>query len=169
VSATAEALPFTGLGFAAVTVAQAFHWFDATAALAELLRVLRPGGVLAVVYNVRDESVAWVRELTDLVEHHSGGRPYGDQRERPWGEVVADAGGFGSGVVHRFDNPVRSSHRALLERVRSTSFVAVMPDDARERLMAEVGALVARTPELAGEAAFVYPHVTEVHLWPARP
>lgn len=165
VSATAEALPFVDGGFAAVTVAQAFHWFDAASALAEIRRVLRAGGVLAMVFNVRDETVPWVRELTDLVEAHSGGRPYGDPRDGSWEDVVARAGGFGPPSATRVDNPVRSSPQALLDRVRSTSFVAVMAEDARERLLTDVRELVARTPGLTGEAAFVYPHVTEVIMW----
>jgi SAM-dependent methyltransferase len=49
----------TGLGDASValvTVAQAFHWFDADAALAEFHRVLRPGGHVATLWNLRAES-----------------------------------------------------------------------------------------------------------------
>lgn len=41
---------------ALVTVAQAFHWFDADAALAEFHRVLRPGGHAAALWNLRAES-----------------------------------------------------------------------------------------------------------------
>jgi SAM-dependent methyltransferase len=39
-----------------VTVAQAFHWFDAEAALAEFHRVLKPGGHVAAIWNLRGES-----------------------------------------------------------------------------------------------------------------
>ncbi len=48
-------------------VAQAFHWFDAPRALDEIARVLLPGGVLGLVWNLRDDAVAWVAELTEAL------------------------------------------------------------------------------------------------------
>ncbi len=165
VAAVAESLPFVSGHFAGLTVAQAFHWFDAGAALKECARVLREDGVLALLFNVRDESVPWVARLTELMEEHSGGRPYTDRRERSWEEVVADSGLFGTPIVERFANPVGSSPRALLDRVRSTSFVAVMEPDAREVLLGEVSELMRNTPELAGRETFEYPHITESYLW----
>ena len=43
-----------------VTVAQAWHWFDKPAAGAEFLRVVRPGGVIGLLWNVRDDAVGWM-------------------------------------------------------------------------------------------------------------
>ena len=51
----------------AVTIAQAWHWVDPPAASAEIARVLRPGGQLAVIWNVRDQAVDWVARWTDIV------------------------------------------------------------------------------------------------------
>ena len=56
---TAEGLPLPDSCADAVTAASAFHWFRPVEALAEVARMLRPGGQLAVVYGKRD----WESEL----------------------------------------------------------------------------------------------------------
>ena len=163
VRAMAEALPFAASVADVLTVGQAFHWFSSGAALAEAARVLRPGATLALLWNVRDESVPWVRELTDLVEARTGGRPYSDHRERDWIDVVAESGRFGEGRSERFANPVQATVDGVLERVRSTSFVAVLSPVEREALLGEVAELLDRHDQLRG--TFEYPHDTVVHLW----
>ena len=49
---TAEAIPLPDASVDAGFVAEAFHWFDAAAAARELARVIRPGGMLRLVFNV---------------------------------------------------------------------------------------------------------------------
>ena len=65
--ATAEAIPLTSRSVDIVACAQAFHWFDHEQAMPEIARVLRPGGVLALVWNERDERIPWVRRLGELI------------------------------------------------------------------------------------------------------
>jgi SAM-dependent methyltransferase len=60
---TAEAIPLANESVGAVTFGQAWHWVDVVAASAEAARVLKPGGVLGLIWNVRDESVDWVLAL----------------------------------------------------------------------------------------------------------
>ena len=55
-SGQAEAIPLGDATVDAVVCAQAFHWFATPAALAEIVRVLRPGGQLGLIWNVRDET-----------------------------------------------------------------------------------------------------------------
>ena len=70
---TAEAIPLEDGTVDAVFVAEAFHWFDAARAVAEMERVLRPGGGVAVLYNRRDwaaQDAAWQRESHAAFEAH---------------------------------------------------------------------------------------------------
>ncbi len=91
---------------------------DHRRALAEAERVLNPRGLLALIWNARDDSVQWVHELTDLIERRSGGRPYSDHREQRWEDVVSGAGGFSHLSTTRYANPVASSVEGVVERVR---------------------------------------------------
>jgi SAM-dependent methyltransferase len=52
----AEATGLPGASIALVTVAQAFHWFDLDRTLAEFHRILRPGGHVTAIWNLRAES-----------------------------------------------------------------------------------------------------------------
>lgn len=69
VTVTAGTAEATGLpdGCAdAVVAAQSWHWFQEADALAEVERLLRPGGALALVWNTYDTSVPWVRDFQDI-------------------------------------------------------------------------------------------------------
>lgn len=161
--ALAEDLPFGDATVDAVTVAQGFHWFDAPRALAEIARALRPDGLLLLVWNVRDESVPWMRRWTDLVHDVAGGRPYSDHREQPWTEVVARSGLFTPLRSERLDNPFPTSRELVLERTRSTSYVAALDPGPREELLASIGRLVDTDPDTAGRDTFTFPNLTDLH------
>lgn len=153
----AEALPLADACVHAYTAAQAFHWFDPGAALDEAARVLAPGGWLFLIWNVRDETVPWVAALTALVESRAGGRPYEDHRDGSIEALVAASRRFGAVEASRHPNPVPAGVEAVVDRVRSTSFVASMDREPREALVAETRELLAEHG-LVGE--FAYPHET---------
>lgn len=160
---TAESIPMADGSCAAVTVAQAFHWFDEQPALAEIHRVLVPDGVLLMVWNVRDESVRWVRRWTDVVNTMSGGRPYSDHRERPWAEVVAASGRFTPLQSRRVRSDFRTTPAAVVERTLSTSFVAALDDEPRQAVLDAVAGILADDEDTAGRASFVFPNMTDIH------
>ena len=63
---TAEQVPLPDASVDAVVVGQAWHWFDAEKALAEVRRVLRPGGVLGLLWNIFDDRLPWIADLVAL-------------------------------------------------------------------------------------------------------
>lgn len=145
VDGTAEAIPLADASVDVVTVAQAFHWFDALAALAEIARVLRPDGRLAILWNERDESTAWVAEMSRVIRWHE--RTVSRYQHTAWDEVVAASGAF-TELLERvlpWEQPM--TRDLLADRVRSISYIAAMPTAERERLVSEVVALAARRAE----------------------
>jgi SAM-dependent methyltransferase len=150
----AEDLPLPDASVDAVTVAQAFHWFDVDRAAAEITRVLRPGGGLAVLFNERDSSEPWVAALSAVL-HVDRGSPFPVGTD--WRGVLADTGRFppAERASFRFEQWLTADD--LEHMVRSRSYVASMSEERRAPLLAEVRALVARFPE-----PFPMPYVCDV-------
>lgn len=161
VDGTAEALPLDDASVDAVTVAQAFHWFDAPVALGECHRVLRLGGWLVLVWNVRDTSVPWVERFGELLVEAGGAKPYEEGTD--WAAVVAAHGGFTVLEERRFANDQEVTPDDLVARAASTSFVSALPDDERAAALARVRSLTDTHPDLAGRTTFTFPHHTVVH------
>lgn len=142
---TAERLPLPDASVDAVTVAQAFHWFDAEAALREIAWVLRPGGGLGLIWNERDDREPWVAELSRLVRgDERGERRVPSTTEVDWAARIA-ALDVPFGPVSRYDTTYRQpmGPGTLVARVLSTSSVASLPPAERERLAVSVRDLVA--------------------------
>jgi ubiquinone/menaquinone biosynthesis C-methylase UbiE len=142
---TAEAIPLPDASVDVVSVAQAFHWFDAPEALTEIARVLRPGGGLAILWNERDESTPWVAEMSRIIRWHE--RTVSRYQHLDWTEIVAASGRFTplQEEATRWEQPM--TRDLLADRVRSISYIAAMPEPERERHAADVVALVNRLPE----------------------
>ncbi|GAA4402531.1 class I SAM-dependent methyltransferase [Tsukamurella soli] len=92
---TAESLPFQDAEFDAVVLGQAWHWVDPVTGSREIGRVLRDGGVLGLIWNLRDDSDAWARRLDAIMpegkaqEMLAAGTPpvrapFGESEERVW-------------------------------------------------------------------------------------
>jgi SAM-dependent methyltransferase len=161
---TAEALPLADRSVDAVTVAQAFHWFDPPVALAEMRRVLRPGGHLFLVWNTRDRGHDWVREFGDLlVDGPDLERPYDSYYDVDYAGLVADAGGFTPVELwtHDWDQPCDPD--LLVARAESVSVVGSLPPDDKQRVLDRIRHLAATHPALAGRDRFPFPYTTRVY------
>ena len=141
---TAESIPLPAASVDAVTVAQAFHWFDAEAALAEIHRVLRPGGGLGLVWNAMDVRLEWVAVLQELVGGVRGPAPqYGGS---PWRDAFRSSRLFTPLTERTFDFVQELDEDGLVDRIASTSYVAALPEAERQRLIGQVRTLAAGVP-----------------------
>ena len=133
VAATAESIPVRSRSVDVVVCAQSFHWFDHDAALEEIARVLRPGGVISLVWNTYDVGIPWVRRLKKLISpaENDGTMPL----------MSTPHFGFVEQTEFRF----WQNHNAatLADLARSVSHVSTMSEPDREKVLAEVAALYA--------------------------
>ena len=164
VGATATALPFRAESQRAVVAAQAFHWFATPEAVAELRRVLADEGVMVLVWNRRDESVPWVKELSGMLVGGSEGVPR--YKDGSWRRVIEGSGLFGAlwqaSFAHAQEGPVAE----IEDRVASISYVAAMAEERRRELLGRVRALAEANRGPGGTV--VLPYRTEVFWTTAR-
>jgi len=113
----AEAIPLADASVDALTVAQAFHWFDEERALAEIARVLRPGGRTALVTNRREPP----GPFDELLARHRG---------HPSLEPPPEGPAFPH--VHRVDS--------FAELASTESSIATLDDERRAAALAEFAA-----------------------------
>jgi ubiquinone/menaquinone biosynthesis C-methylase UbiE len=155
---TAEAIPLPDGSVDAVTVAQAFHWFDFEVALAEIRRVLRPGGALAILFNKRDERVGWVERWNVEIDWHD--RVISRYQATDWTELLESNGydRVGSAEIE-WTQPM--TRELVAARVRSVSYIAEEPPDVQQGFVERVLDLVDGFDE-----PFPLPYVT--YLWWCR-
>jgi SAM-dependent methyltransferase len=137
----AEAIPLPDASVDGVTVADAFHWFDRTQALAEIRRVLRPGGGLAIVMVVPDwAGASWAHELGTLVQRSRPEHPHFDGP--PWQEAVRAAGGWTEPHEIRVttSHPVRAEQ--VIDHLASMSWIAAMTDRERDATLSEFRSVI---------------------------
>jgi SAM-dependent methyltransferase len=157
---TAEAIPLPEASADAVTVGQAFHWFDGPAALAEIHRVLRPGGALALVWNRRPLDHPVHAAIERIVAPFRGDAPA--HRSGAWRVAFDTTTLFGPLEERVVEHSRPHDADALADRVGSTSFVAALDDGPQAGVLAAVRALAAEGP-------VDLPYVCEVLVCDRRP
>jgi SAM-dependent methyltransferase len=138
---TAEAIPLPDESVDAVFVAEAFHWFDLERAPAEIARVLRPGGHLAVLWNRPGGEVAWLDEVYNSLKPHRI-EPHRMPHMVEWRAALEAT--FGpleevlAGNEHVLDREL------MLANLASHSSIGGLPPDRFEAALAAAGAVLER-------------------------
>jgi SAM-dependent methyltransferase len=162
VAGVAEALPLADASVDAVTVAQAFHWFDGEAAFAELARVVRPGGAVGMVWNARDRSVDWVDALWTIMDRVERRAPWRDHDR--WSDVaLGERAGFGPIQAAQFWHHHRVTPDQIRDRIASVSHVAALPEADRRAVLDEITAVLAQHPDTASRAELEIPYRVDAY------
>lgn len=160
---SADAIPLPDASVESVVCAQAFHWFATPAALAEMRRVLVPGGMLGLIWNGRDEDVPWVAALSAITNRYEGDTPR--YRTGAWRKAFPAPGFDFVDERHIRNSHVGTAEQVVVKRTLSVSFIAGLPADRRAQVERQVRALIARTPELTGDGAVAFPYETSMYAY----
>ena len=179
-SGLAEALPFRGDSLDAVLVAQAFHWFDADRALAELARVIRPGGRLGLAWNARSRTGGWadaVWAVMDRVERKAPWRddraagqdalptPSGADRKQRWSERLITGGPqspWSPWIEGTFYHDQSVTPGDVVDRIRSVSHVAALAPGPQAAVLDEIRAILREHPQTRGRDQLSLRYRTDV-------
>ena len=160
--AGAEAIPVGDSVADLVTAATAFHWFQYEAATAEIVRVLKPGGTLALTWNVRDHRVPWVAKFDAVLDRYAGDTPR--QSTGKWRRIFDD---------QRFQHMMTRSYgymqpmpaSGIVDRALSTSFIAALPEREQARVRADIERIVSEEIGPTERSGVQFPYVTELYLF----
>ncbi|MGO1482182.1 MAG: class I SAM-dependent methyltransferase [Brachybacterium sp.] len=127
--AAAEATGLPTSSAELVTVAQAWHWFDAATASAEVVRLLAPGGALALVWNMLDVTIPWVHRLSRIM--HAG-----DIHREDFLPTVGPELELTERSVHQWQDPMPTQD--VIDLARTRSYVITASEERRAKVLANL-------------------------------
>jgi SAM-dependent methyltransferase len=156
VSASAEDTGLDDASFDAAVAGAAFHWFDRSRAFPEIARILRRPGILGLLGNGFDRSVAWV----DAFAKVTGSQSYG--RAGHWPDSAELGAWFSAVEDGEFHHGHTVDRDRLLDLALSRSQIATMEPEPRRALLEAVDRLWDSEPELQGASEVEIAYITRV-------
>lgn len=146
----AEAIPLREGVAGAVVVGNAFHHFDPEAAFAEIHRVLRPAGVLALFWALSSEDgpiPPGVHEIDEVVERSRTASTLWTAY-RSWHEAPRPATGYPTVERRSFPTIHVLPSARFADLYATSSDVASLPGPERSELLARIRHLARELPEV---------------------
>jgi SAM-dependent methyltransferase len=141
VGGVAESIPIRRGSLDAACAGQAFHWFANARALNEIHRVLKLRGRFAIIWNVRELTAEWIRDLWRIVEKHEGDVPR--HRHGTWKPALEAFPQLRKIAERSFPFSQTGDVSMMLDRIGSISFIARLSDGARGKVYGEIRELLA--------------------------
>lgn len=165
---TAEDTGLAGGCADAVVAAQSWHWFHEERALAEVERLLRPGGALGLVWNTYDTSVPWMRDFQEIYFHHAP-RDLPSPLDERWRDALTARPGWSRLEERHWPNPHPTTVADVVERMMSSSHIVVLGAEEQEKVRARAVELLERHGATSGEQRLEVPYTTDVYWLRRRP
>jgi len=156
---TANDMPLADASVDFLICSQSFHWFATEQTMTEIHRVLKPGGRLGLVWNVRDENTDWVAELTKIVTPYEGNAPR--YYKGDWRNVFPTDGFDGLHPKSFAHAHLGSPEDVIINRFMSVSFIAAQDVPTRQIIEEEIRSLINSDAALKGQSEVAFPYVTE--------
>ena len=158
----------TGLADGSVDVvvaAQAWHWFDPAAALAEVERITRAGGRLGLVWNTLDETVPWVSEYSSIYRQWRTDAVPG-HRDGTWRKFFDTVRGWDSLCEEHVPNPYVTDREGVLGQALTSSMISTLDEGQRAQVRRQLEEVLERHQESRGDRIEI-PYVTDLY-WTSR-
>jgi SAM-dependent methyltransferase len=146
VNGTAEHTQLPDHSVDLIVAGQAFHWFDAPAAKREFVRILKPGGIVALLWNERLTGSAFERDYEALIREH--GRDYERVDHRNIGPEPIAAFFYPHACEYQdFPNRQVFDLEGLLGRLLSSSYMPAREEPGYPEMAAALRTLFDRYQE----------------------
>ena len=146
----------------AVTVAQAFHWFDRDAACSEIRRVLVPGGTLGLLWNHSDPACSWDRAC-----HRVAHPAVSAEADSTTASAVDELPGFTFGHRTEIAWSEQITRTDYIGRWLTVSTFLAADEETRAGKIAQLDSILDADPATAGLEEFTLPMITEVFVYRA--
>ncbi|KDE08777.1 hypothetical protein MVLG_00884 [Microbotryum lychnidis-dioicae p1A1 Lamole] len=152
-----------------VCIAQAFHWVgtDGSKAIKEIARVLKPGGLCAMIWNLEDREQPWVAKVREIYEHHEAGTP--QYRLGLWKSIFRTeeyTTSFSEHSLKNYSQILTTNEDLVVNRALSKSYITALPKEKQDELAGRIRDIVKGAEDKVwideGKGTFEYPYTTDL-------